>query len=199
MLAAGPGEVPLLFFAPRPHGLWLECGVSLGIHALHHNVQLLTLGPATGQVGKGDKARPARSPTAQEFVDFVVSVRAVMAAHFQHPLYIFDNPWFHVGKEATRLFLESGFPDEEMLKIPPYSPEFNKVVEHSHARLVPAVEAGVTANPNVWGFEPVCQIISEAFATVNTPEFIRRDTLTWTDTCDAIVEAEGGHIQHRFR
>lgn len=160
---------------------------------------MLTPWSALGQPGGGENAASAKAPTAEEFVDFLRDVRAVLSAHFPQPLYVFDNPWFHVGKTARKLMTKEGFTDKDLLKIPPYSPEFNKVVEHSHARLVPEVELGVSANPYAWCFDEVCQIISEAFHKVNSPDVVRRDTLSLKKTYSAVVVAQGGHIKHSLR
>jgi hypothetical protein len=87
----------------------------------------------------------------------------------------------------------------EILRIPPFSPEFNKVIEHAHARLEPEVKLGLSSNPGAWGFEAVSKIIDQAFYAVNDPTVIRKDVLSLPDTFAEVLKAEGGHIPKPYR
>jgi hypothetical protein len=144
--------------------------------------------------GRGNTA-PAKAPTAEEFADFVRDVDAIMKAHNQAPYYVYDNPYIHVGKAAQQYMQDKGLDKAERFKIPPYSPEFNKVIEHAHARLEGEVQVGLTLNPKAWGFQGVSKIITQAFYKVNDPAVIRKDVLSLPNTYLAVKKAKGGTLR----
>jgi len=69
--------------------------------------------------------------TQLEFTDLMREV-ATIADHQQslrgtRPLYMFDNPSVHIGADLTAV----GISQDQILPIAPYSPDFNKPIEHT--------------------------------------------------------------------
>jgi aspartyl/asparaginyl-tRNA synthetase len=94
---------------------------------------------------------------------------------------------------------EKGIDPALHFRIPAYSPEFNKVIEHAHARLKQAVQTALSKTSEAWSFPMIKEIVEQAFQEVNTPATIKKDVESLTATYNQIVHAKGGHIPRRFR
>jgi hypothetical protein len=125
--------------------------------------------------------------------------RAIMEARKMHPRFVFDNPYIHVGKKAMDFMHEKGIDPALHFRIPAYSPEFNKVIEHAHARLQPAIQMELSKNREAWSFQRVKDIVEQAFQEVNKPATIKKDVESLPATYKQILDAKGGHIPRRYR
>lgn len=199
MLATSLLEVVLLVLVPPSKCIWKKIRVPAPVQCMQCSGKMCKHWSPASQARGRSGPTPAKAPTAEEFVDFLGDVDAIMKAHKQAPYYVYDNPYFHVGKTAQQYMQCKGLENVDRFKIPPYSPEFNKVIEHSHARLEKEVEMGLSANPQAWGFEGVAKVIIQAFCKVNDPSVVSRDVLSLPRTYLAIQNAKGGHIARKLR
>jgi hypothetical protein len=160
---------------------------------------MLPFWPATSQVGRGCSSRPAQSPTAEEFVNFLSDARNIMIAKKMHPRFVYDNPYIHVGSKAQDFMREKDIDPALHFCIPAFSPEFNKVIEHAHARLKHRVETALSQPHAPWSFQMIRDIVEQAFQEVNTPATIKPDVESLPAMYDQILDAKGGHIRRLYR
>jgi hypothetical protein len=77
--------------------------------------------------------------TQMEFVDcmrdIAVKANQQQAARGTTPLYCFDNPTVHIGQDALQALADIGISEDQLLRIAPYSPDFNRPIEHAFGAL----------------------------------------------------------------
>jgi hypothetical protein len=77
--------------------------------------------------------------TQMEFIDcmrdIAVMANQQQAARGTTPLYCFDNPNVHIGAEALQALADIGISQDQLLRIAPYSPDFNRPIEHAFGTL----------------------------------------------------------------
>lgn len=125
--------------------------------------------------------------------------RNIMIAKEMHPRFVYDNPYIHVGSKAEEFMREEDIDPALHCWIPALSPEFNKVIEHAHARLKRKVKTALSKTRAAWTFQMIRDIVEQAFQQVNTPATIKPDVASLPAMYNQILDAKGGHIPRRYR
>ena len=137
---------------------------------------------------------PAKAETAEEFVDIMSELRDRVKYVLPKPLYCFDQPSIHVGPTAAGHFKEQGFTQEDFFSIPPYSgADFNKVVEHAHARLKKFIQPWINAQVQGLTMPELFRMIDIGTRIVNDPFLIRADVMTLRKTYKGIIASKGDY------
>jgi hypothetical protein len=137
---------------------------------------------------------PAKAETAEEFVDIMSELRDRVKYVLPKPLYCFDQPSIHVGPTAAGHFKEQGFTQEDFFSIPPYSgADFNKVVEHAHARLKKFIQPWINAQVQGLTMPELFRMIDIGTRMVNDPTLIRADVMTLRKTYKGIIASKGDY------
>lgn len=68
-------------------------------------------------------------------VEIHAKATAQQALRGTTPLYIFDNPNVHLGKDGLDMLVAAGISEDQVLHIAPYSPDFNRPIEHAFGSL----------------------------------------------------------------
>lgn len=122
-------------------------------------------------------------------------------------LYQWDNASIHTRASPQELG-KLGITHEMVLEHPENSPEFNKVVEHTHANLAKAFEqalAETALGKDVEGYKRLFQRTAmpfhhvPAYATALTAGAIARDFESLPDTWNAVVAANGNGIPRSLK
>jgi hypothetical protein len=143
------------------------------------------------QTVESDFTVDAKGPTLQEMKDnfeaFIFKVKRLVRG--KHPIYLTrDNPKIH-PKPADLPAL--GLPAAADLGLPPHSPDFHMLVEHTNNRVKSGINIACTKQgwmnltPSKW-----CAIVKGVAASI-TPESIRAD-LANLITCYKIVSTPEG-------
>jgi hypothetical protein len=77
--------------------------------------------------------------TQMEFIDCMRDIAVLanqqQAARGTTPLNCFDNPNVHIGPDALQALADIGISEDQLLQIAPYSPDFNRPIEHAFGTL----------------------------------------------------------------
>lgn len=88
---------------------------------------------------KDEPTKLAKAMTQMEFVDCMRDIAVLanqqQAARGTTPLYCFDNPNVHIGTDALEALAAIGITEDQLLRIAPYSPDFNRPIEHAFGTL----------------------------------------------------------------
>jgi hypothetical protein len=157
-------------------------------------------GSALFQTSRGGEEVPAKAETAEEFVDVMCEVRDRVKYVLPKPLYCFDQPSIHARPLAAEHFKKQNFTQEDFFSIPPYSgADFNKVVEHAHARLKKFIQPWINAQIHGLTVPEIFRMISIGALTVNHPTVIRADVMSLRQTYKGIIASKGGYGPKRDR
>lgn len=122
-------------------------------------------------------------------------------------LYQWDNASIHTRASPQELG-KIGITHEMVLQHPENSPEFNKVVEHTHANLATAFEQALAETgpaKDVEGYKRTFKRTAmprtrvPAYATAMTAAAIERDVMSLPDTWNAVVAANGKGIPRSLK
>jgi hypothetical protein len=137
---------------------------------------------------------PARGETSEEFVDIMCEIRDRVKYVLANPLYCFDQPTIHVGSKADAYFQQHCFKQDDFFRIPPYSgPDFNKVIEHAHARLLKHIQPWINSQLGGFTTSELFRQIDIAAHEVNRPSIIRADVMSLRQTYRGIVANHGDY------
>jgi hypothetical protein len=151
-------------------------------------------GSALFQTTRRGKEVPAKAETAEEFVDIMCELRNRVKYEVPTPLYCCDQPNIHVGPTAAQLFKEQDFTQDDFFSIPPYSgADFNKVVEHAHARLKRFIQPWINAQVHGLTVPELFKMISIGAREVNDRTVIRADVMSLRKTYQGIIASKGGY------
>lgn len=84
-------------------------------------------------------------------------------------------------------------------KIPPYSPDIMKVIEHPWNTIKREFRQRLSADKTITDLNEAAALFERVAHEVITPESVAKDVATVRDTLKAIQEAKGGHVPKRFR
>lgn len=160
----------------------------------YDNVEMFLTWSAPFQTRRRGVDVPAKAETAEEFVDIMSELRDRVKYVLPKPLYCFDQPSIHVGPTADQHFQEQDFTDEDFFSIPPYSgADFNKVVEHAHARLKNFLQPWINAQVHGLTIPELFRMIDIGARKVNDPSVIRADVMSLRKTYKGIIANKGGY------
>ena len=129
-------------------------------------------------------------PKVQEVVD---SNPAIFRPGYK-PIWSFDNARPHTSAMESGLLEPAGVTKRTRARLPPYSSDMHKVVEHAIGNTVAAFHRKVRATSRVRTMEGYIAMLTAAFNEVNTADRISRDveSLMGTYRVIAASKAEGG-------
>jgi hypothetical protein len=128
--------------------------------------------------------------TQMEFIECMreVAVKAnqQQAARGTTPLYCFDNPTVHIGDDALAAI---GITDNQLLRIAPYSPDFNRPIEHAFDTLKAAFHSYLYTHAMLTGagVEPrkLQEILYSCFMNI-TAASVMADAVKLPDLWDVV-------------
>jgi hypothetical protein len=131
-----------------------------------------------------------------EFVDcmqdIVVLANQQQAARGTTSLYCFDNPSVHIGTDALEALAGLGISEDQLLRIAPYSPDFNRPIEHAFGTLKASFRNYLYTHGLLTGagVEPrrLQEILYECFMKI-TPASVMADVLKLPDLWDVVRSA----------
>ena len=156
--------------------------------------------------------RPAKSCTADEVIDFLEDVRKKLEGKTSlyrtsrkdnAPVYVMDNDKIHI---AGDIYCRTGLVQQNsiqagpmLLKIPPYSSEFNKPIEHVHSILQDRFTKHLLQYQALPDIQVLQKWLESMFYDGGKDESTRLDILSLRQTYQQVVQQDGGWIAHRFR
>ena len=110
------------------------------------------------------------------------------------PIWSFDNARHHISALESGLLEPAGVTKRTRARLPPYSSDMHKVVEHAIGNTVAAFHRRLRANSRVRTMEGYIAMLTAAFFEVNTADRISRDVSSLKGTYRVIAasRAEGG-------
>lgn len=149
------------------------------------------------------EGKPARGVTAEEFKKEVLPaiMQAAQEKGLRQASYCFDNASVH--KRAINLMEQAGEQKivKKFMRIPAWPPDFNKVIEHSHAILQEAFFKALASSavPAAIKGPGLRQLLSDTFFRAITKRPIAADVDTMKDTYKAVIAAKGDYPPPKFR
>ena len=144
------------------------------------------------QTKKGTKARGC---TSWEFMYWVMpeAYSQAVLAGIKDPIFAFDNNHIHHDVQEHPEML--GLAPANILKLPNYSPDFNKAIEHNHAYTQSAFMAELRDHPFDEPLDPVKlrQLLERVFFHHTTVKMVCTDVDSMRQTWDAVIERKGGY------
>jgi hypothetical protein len=176
------------------HMLWHS---TLGPPSLSQTVIVC---PAQTKDSKTHEIRDARGPTSAEFENEVLleAVAAAKKAGIKNPIMAFDNDRIHVRSQRK------GREGWIVLKVPTYSFDFMKVIEHFHgyvaAEFERLVEEDVQKNGDVKHRPEFYQgLLAKAIANMGKAESIAADVSSLRETLRAVKRVGGDYAEKPTR
>ena len=166
--------------------------------------RLDTLGMTAAQTQKAPH-KEAKSPTAEEFVDYQREAvdRAAMLVD-GHPdvfmnrdgsekpvLWSYDNPTIHTCERACEGLASIGITEHNRLPLPKYAGDMHKVIEHVHGTLEQRMQQVLWTIDERHDIRFYVATLRSIFFQSITPEMISADVDTLHDTYRAVI-ARGG-------
>ncbi len=148
------------------------------------------------------KEAPAKGTTGQEIKEIIEAVHTLALErqrqhkeHFQGGVRVcWDNARPHKWAEEQLKPLRFNF-----VKIPPYSPEFNKVVEHQFNIIKREFHQRVLEDMSIRNFQTAAEVLMEVVAEKVTRNELMKDASSMKATLKAIYEADGGWPDHDLK
>lgn len=145
---------------------------------------------------------PAKGLTLSEFKARFAAIKRALTAKWKEqlgdsapaPIFIWDNGRFHTDDPAA-----VGLRPQELLPIPPYSPDINKVVEHAHKSVKERFHNIWDAFPSLKKRVDAETILRKLWKELDFQEAVEKDALTLPATFAAIIESKGDHVARKFR
>jgi len=138
------------------------------------------------------KKAPAKGTTGEEIKEIIEVVHALALekerrrkGHFRGGVRIcWDNARQHKWAERQLKY--------NFVKIPPYSPDFNKVVEHQFNTIKGEFQKRVLADLSICDYRSAADLLVEVVGEVVTPDELLKDASTMKATMRAVYQADGG-------
>lgn len=137
----------------------------------------------------------ARGPTGQEFLKDVISVakKAAEEKGIRHPIFAFDSDSIH---DLAREVL----PEDQVLRVPKWSPDFMRVIEHNHAYVVDAFEKLLNKKvARKYTPEEFQQFLKVTFYKVSTKEVVQKDIKADRELLKAVIANGGDYCEKPLR
>lgn len=109
------------------------------------------------------------------------------------PMYVYDNPNWHKGADPRK----AGISPDQCIKLPTWSPDFNKPIEHAHHYTKRAFNEWLLDNPGSHSNEQVLNKWQELFYDKAAQDTVWRDVKSLQHTYEAVHKAGGGFVEHR--
>lgn len=142
--------------------------------------------------GTGGKAK---GPTAEEFLKEVISEakKAAEDKGIRNPIFAFDNASIH---ELAKREL----PASQVLKVPKWSPDFMKVIEHNHAYVVNRFERELGRRRNI-NHPPSMfhKLLIKCFKEATTKEVVSSDLRGLWPMLRATITVGGDYASRNLR
>lgn len=142
---------------------------------------------------KDDPTVLAKAMTQMEFVhcmeEIVAKANQQQAARGTTPLYCFDNPTVHIGDDALEALAGIGITSDQLLRIAPYSPDFNKPIEHSFGWLKAAFRNHLYSHCELGGADVAPRSLQKQMRTIFmkiTSAMVMADALKLPDLWDVV-------------
>jgi DDE superfamily endonuclease len=145
------------------------------------------------------KNAPAKGTTGQEMKEIIEAVHLKALKKQQKDKHAFeggvrvcwDNARPH--KWAEKQLPKKSF---KFVKIPPYSPDFNKVIEHRFNHIKRLFQQRVFDNPKIRTFKAAAKLLKKVVNETVTQDAVMADASTMKQTLKAIYDADGGWPPH---
>lgn len=149
-------------------------------------------------MGGKHKGEPARGCTRDEFINMLkeVAVKKAQEKGIKRPILVFDNQFKGVHQQWEYVGLQH---EDQMEPIPPYSPDFNKVIEHVHTNQETKLKSKLetkTAEMHPAGLK---KLLEQSILEASNQRSIAKDVESMRDTWQAVVRNDGGYPIARHR
>ncbi len=84
----------------------------------------------------------------------------------------------------------------KFVSIPPYSPDFNKVIEHRFNHIKRVFQQRVFDDPRIRTFKAAAKLLKTVVEETVTPDIVMKDASTMKQTLRAVYDADGGWPPH---
>jgi hypothetical protein len=150
------------------------------------------------------QGKAAQGFTSQEFADFMRDLKDIMDSpeksqllgRNERWLYSWDNDKIHKGADLEGV----GFEEGDRFPLPELSSDMHKVVEHCHAWLDAAMQRWLEEHEDeqLTGQQCMDELV-RLFEEELPLEGIRKDVNSLNATYKAVIAAEGGYVEAKFR
>ncbi len=161
------------------------------------------------------KGNAAKGVTQEEWKDFMLALKAKLAAELakpeqraawrkatggtpEHcpPIFSFDNPTIHTDPDNMA---ELGIVDDVSRQVlPPYSPDLHRVIERVHARVCQRFQKWVNADTQSYCMEGYCQALEYVFWKSEKPSIISADLEKIHLLYEKVIELHGNRAPRPF-
>lgn len=113
-----------------------------------------------------------------------------------------DNPRIHKAaiKDYKQQLVDAGWDDSiTLFPLPTYSPDFHRVIEHTHGRAVLQFQKWMYQNPRKHSLEKYKQVFEELYRKCCTPDIIAADVAGLPALYKYVAENGGAWAPARMR
>ena len=137
----------------------------------------------------------AKGPTAEEFLKEVISEakKAAEEKGIRNPIFAFDNASIHE-------LAKGALPASQVLKVPKWSPDFMKVIEHNHAYVVDRFERYLAKKRNIKQPPSMFHnLLINCFRDATTKQVVSRDLRGLWPMLRATITVDGDYASRNLR